>query len=109
MLVLNGGEFWLEFCEYCADEPITNAETGETIAVGTLYARAAGEPDPGITPRSTPRHREPEPDWEEMLMEQYREEAEAERLERENAPTWYELLEEFILGRNRRKVFNVRA
>lgn len=112
MLVLNGGSLWLEFCGYCENEPITNAETGETIAVGTLYARAAGEPDPNITPRAVSYMAERlarEAAEEAYWAEQDAIAEEELRLERENAPTWYELFEEFILGRGRRRVFNVKA
>jgi len=111
ILVLNGGALWVEFCENCKAEPITNAETGETIAIGTLFARSAGEPDPGITPREPFQRFDDwgDNDWDEQLLEMYRAEEEQERIERENAPTWYEVLEEFILGRHRRKVCNLRA
>lgn len=111
LLVLNGGELWLEFCPWCADEPITNALTGETVAVGTLYARAAGLPDPGITPRATSRFAEreaAEADWEAFHAEQ---EAHERRFALP-APTWYEALAEFIHDRidhGSRRVCNVRA
>jgi len=111
LLVLNGGELWLEFCDLCADEPITNAETGETIAVGTLWARATGQPDPGITPRATSfltERMKAEAAWEAFQAEQ---EAHERRFALP-APTWYELLEEFIyarVGSGSRRVRSLRA
>lgn len=111
LLVLNGGEFWLEFCQFCADEPITNAETGETIAVGTLWARANGEPDPGITPRATSYAAERMA--QEAAMEAfYQEQEDWERKNTLPAPTWYERLEEFIcdrVGAGSRRVHNLKA
>jgi hypothetical protein len=40
MLVLNGGEIWIEFCSDCGNEQkLTNAETGETVTVRELFDR----------------------------------------------------------------------
>lgn len=112
ILVLNNGELWIEFCPSCADEPITNAETGETIAVGTLFAQASGLPDPGITPRAVSYMAERldrEAAEEAYWAEQDAIAEEELRLERLDAPTWYELLGEFILGRKTRTLHNLRA
>ena len=43
ILVLNGGEFWAEFCPACADSELTNGETGETVTVGALFERSQRE------------------------------------------------------------------
>ncbi len=87
-LILNNGELWLEFCQNCADAPITNAQTGETIAVGTLYASSAGEPDPGITPRTS------EPMSHEEALKSL--EPLNEQIERIEMMTWEEKLEEWM-------------
>ena len=43
MLVLNGGQTWIEFCPECGDkQTLTNAETGETITVKQLFDRTEG-------------------------------------------------------------------
>jgi len=41
ILVLNDGALWLEVCHRpeCRATPVTNAETGETITVGELFAK----------------------------------------------------------------------
>lgn len=85
LLVLNGGTFWVEFCKWCESEPITNAETGETLAIGTLYARAAGEPDPGIIPTPSSHFSRTQPEWYE----------DTEFLEQE-PPSAYDLFAEFL-------------
>tara|TARA_R110002074_G_scaffold191267_2_gene357340 strand:- start:546 stop:689 length:144 start_codon:yes stop_codon:yes gene_type:complete len=42
MLVLNGGDVWVEFCAPCGEsETLQNAETGEEIAVRALFDRSA--------------------------------------------------------------------
>ena len=41
MLVLNGGEMWLEFCGPCGDkEVLTNANTGEKRTVRQVFDKA---------------------------------------------------------------------
>ena len=99
ILVLNGGDVWLEFCPACVSEPITNAETGETIAIGTLWARTQGLPDPGIEPKScrVPRAEDWCEGWEDEYLAELREEEAVYLRELENAPTIYERFEEFIL------------
>lgn len=53
ILILNGGEFWAEFCPRCGDsEWLTNGETGEEITVGNLFRLNAGEPM--VTPTTPP-------------------------------------------------------
>lgn len=40
ILVLNGGEFWAEFCPLCGEtETLHNPETGETITLAALFNR----------------------------------------------------------------------
>ena len=98
ILVLNGGEFWLEFCPNCVSEPITNAETGETIAVGTLWARANGLHDPDITIREPYiRFDSYDAEMEDMYLEMLREEERVYLEELANAPTVYERFEDFVL------------
>lgn len=112
ILVLNGGALWLEFCPKCADEPITNAETGETIAVGTLFAQVSGLPDTNIIPRATSRIAEriaSEAAEEAYWAEQDAIAEEELRLEQLDAPTWYEVLGEFVLGCKQRTPRNLRA
>jgi len=47
MLVLNGGEVWLEFCKSCGeDEVLTNGETGEEITVAALFERNKPKEEP---------------------------------------------------------------
>lgn len=87
ILILNNGELWLEFCQNCASTPITNAQTGETIAVGTLYASSAGEPLPDITP---PMSHEETLKSLEPLNEQI------EQIDRLDMMTWEEKLEEWM-------------
>ena len=44
MLVLNGGEFWVEFCQPCGErEVLHNAETGDTLLVRELWDRTIAE------------------------------------------------------------------
>lgn len=112
ILVLNGGALWIEFCPRCADEPITNAETGGTIAVGTLFAQVSGLPDPNIIPRATSRIAERiarSAAEEAYWAEQYAIAEEELRLERLDAPTWYEMLGDFILGHKQRTPNNLRV
>ena len=45
MLVVGTGPDtqWMEFCPECADTPVTNEGTGETITVGELFDRSEKE------------------------------------------------------------------
>ena len=40
LLILNGGELWVEFCGPCGEkETLTNADTGEVVTVKALFER----------------------------------------------------------------------
>ena len=44
ILILNSGNFWLEFCGPCGEtETLTNGETGEQITVKALFDRGDDE------------------------------------------------------------------
>lgn len=44
MLVLNGGNMWVEFCASCGDTNVLrNAENGEVLLVRELWARCAAD------------------------------------------------------------------
>jgi len=121
ILVLNGGALWIEFCKHCENSPITNAETGETITVGALFDNASGD----HTPKDDESPLDDTPlinafcdtsdDWddEDAFNRSWAEwetiQAEEQRMERLDAPTWYEMLGEFILGRKQRTLHNLRA
>lgn len=121
ILVLNGGALWLEFCKHCENKTIQNVETGETTTLGALFDRTSES--------STPKDDEPplddatllntfrdtSDDWddEDSYNKSWAEweaiQAEEQRMERLDAPTWYEMLGEFILGRKQRTLHNLRA
>jgi hypothetical protein len=42
LLVLNNGEFWIEFCEDCQDETLTNGVTGEEVTLDALFKSVFG-------------------------------------------------------------------
>lgn len=120
ILVLNGGALWIEFCKHCENSPITNAETGETITVGALFDQSSESNTPkgdGTHVDDTPlldAFRDTDDDWDEDAFNRSWAEweelkAHEQRMERLDAPTWYEALGEFILGRKQRTLRNLRA
>lgn len=58
ILVLNGGELWLEFCKNCENETIENANTGEKLTLRELFDR-------------TSQSSAPPPDCDEQLLDAF--------------------------------------
>ena len=74
ILVLNGGEFWAEFCPACAGAELVNAETGETVTVGELFdLTALGE---SVGDIQDPGDVEPD-DWDDYGPDNYLDDGEA--------------------------------
>lgn len=120
ILVLNGGALWLEFCKNCESKTIQNADTGETTTLGALFDKSSDSTPKGDEPHLDDMpfidaFRDTSDDWDdedsynrswaqwEAIQEEER------RLERLDAPTWYEALAEFILGCKQRTLHNLRA